>query len=182
MAEAKAAGEAIKTAGLEFDVAYTSVLKRAIKTCWIALEECDQMYLPIKNEWRLNERHYGALSGLNKAETAAKHGEEQVKIWRRSYDIPPPALDESHEYFPGNSKIYAHVPKEQLPRTESLKLTLERVLPCWHEVIAPDIKAGQRVLIVAHGNSLRALIKELDQISDENIIGINIPTGLCQES
>jgi 2,3-bisphosphoglycerate-dependent phosphoglycerate mutase len=164
--------------GFVFDIAYTSVLKRAIKTLWLALEEMDQMWIPVENSWRLNERHYGALQGLNKAETAAKHGDEQVLVWRRSYDIPPPALTEDDERHPGHDPRYASLSPDELPLTESLKLTVDRFLPYWHETIAPTIKSGKRVIIAAHGNSLRALVKYLDDISEETIVGLNIPTGI----
>ncbi|KAF0243772.1 MAG: 2 3-bisphosphoglycerate-dependent phosphoglycerate [Planctomycetota bacterium] len=176
--EAHAAGKLMKKEGFVFDVAYTSVLSRAIQTLWIALEEMDLMWIPVHNSWRLNERHYGALQGLNKAETAAKHGEEQVKIWRRSYDIPPPALAESDPRFPGRDARYAGLKPAELPKTESLKDTVARFLPHWHEVIAPAIQEGKRVLIAAHGNSLRALVKYLDGVSDAAITELNIPTGV----
>ena len=174
--EALAAGRLLKDLGYEFDVAYTSVLKRAIRTLWIMLDEMDLMWIPVIRDWRLNERHYGALTGLNKAETAAKYGDEQVHIWRRSYDIPPPALDENDERHPSQDPRYAGIPG--LPSTESLATTLDRVRPCWNDVIAPDLNAGKNVLIAAHGNSLRALVKMLDRISDEEITGFNIPTGI----
>jgi 2,3-bisphosphoglycerate-dependent phosphoglycerate mutase len=174
--EALAAGRLLKDLGYEFDVAYTSVLKRAIRTLWIMLDEMDLMWIPVIRDWRLNERHYGALTGLNKAETAAKYGDEQVHIWRRSYDIPPPALDENDERHPSQDPRYAGIPG--LPSTESLATTLDRVRPCWNDVIAPDLNAGKDVLIAAHGNSLRALVKMLDRISDEEITGFNIPTGI----
>lgn len=176
--EAREAGRLLKAEGFRFDVAYTSVLKRAIKTLWLALEEMDQMWIPVINSWRLNERHYGALQGLNKAETAEEFGEAQVKIWRRSYDTPPPALEESDPRHPKNDPRYAALPPEDLPRTESLKDTVARFLPYWHSTIAPDIRSGRRVVIAAHGNSLRALVKHLDGISDEEIVGLNIPTGI----
>jgi 2,3-bisphosphoglycerate-dependent phosphoglycerate mutase len=178
ISEATTAGKALKEAGFEFDVAYTSVLKRAIKTLWTVQENMDLMWIPVIRDWRLNERFYGGLTGLDKSATAAKHGEEQVKIWRRSYDIPPPALETSDPYHPLNDKRYASVDPALLPSTESLKLCSERVLPCWEDTIVPAIKAGQRVLVVAHGNSLRALVKHLDGISQEDIVGINIPTGV----
>jgi 2,3-bisphosphoglycerate-dependent phosphoglycerate mutase len=178
IAEAHEAGRLLRDGGYVFDLAYTSVLKRAIRTLWITLDELDLMWIPVIRDWRLNERHYGALQGLNKAETAALHGEEQVKLWRRSYSIPPPALDEADPRFPGHDPRYRNLAREQLPRTESLELTVRRFLPCWHERIAPDLKAGQRLLIVAHGNSLRALVKYLDEISDEEIVSLNIPTGV----
>ncbi|HLV64356.1 MAG TPA: 2,3-diphosphoglycerate-dependent phosphoglycerate mutase [Polyangiaceae bacterium] len=176
--EASEAGRLIREAGLTFDVAYTSVLKRAIKTLWIVLEELDLMWIPVVRSWRANERMYGALQGLNKAETAERHGEEQVKIWRRSYDVPPPPLDETHQYWPGKDPRYARVPREELPRTECLKDTVRRFLPLWESEIAPAILRGERVLIAAHGNSLRALVKHLDGISDEDIVELNIPTGI----
>ena len=176
--EAAEAGRLMAAERFEFDVAYTSVLKRAIRTLWIALDEMDMMWLPIHNSWRLNERHYGALQGLNKAETAAKHGEAQVQIWRRSYDIPPPPLDLDDLDHPSAERRYASMAPEELPRAESLKDTVARFLPYWHSTIAPDIRAGKRVLISAHGNSLRALVKYLDGISDQDIVGLNIPTGI----
>jgi 2,3-bisphosphoglycerate-dependent phosphoglycerate mutase len=162
----------------EFDVAYTSVLKRAIRTLWIALDELDMMWIPVYRSWRLNERHYGALQGLNKVETAAKFGEEQVKIWRRSYDTPPPPLTYEDPRHPSHDRRYASLRRGESPLTESLKDTVARFLPYWHEVIAPEIKAGKRVLIVAHGNSLRALVKYLENVSDEEIVELNIPTGI----
>ncbi len=176
--EARRAGETLRTEGYEFDVAYTSVLKRAIKTLWLALEEMDRMWIPIHNSWRLNERHYGALQGLDKAETAAKFGEEQVKVWRRSYDTPPPALDPSDPRNPRNDPRYAALSPDELPLTECLKDTVVRFLPYWNGTIAPAVREGQRVLIVAHGNSLRALVKHLDGVSDADIVGLNIPTGI----
>jgi len=177
-AEAHEGGRLIREEGFVFDLAYTSVLKRAIRTLWIALDELDQMWIPVVNRWRLNERHYGALQGLNKAETAARFGEDQVRVWRRSYDVPPPPLDPSDERFPGRDPRYAGLADADLPRSESLKDTVARFLPLWHEEIAPTIRAGQRVLIAAHGNSLRALVKYLDGISNEDIVGLNIPTGV----
>mmetsp|Transcript_9858 Transcript_9858/g.12426 ORF Transcript_9858/g.12426 Transcript_9858/m.12426 type:complete len:303 (-) Transcript_9858:115-1023(-) len=176
--EAKQGGQYLKEAGFTFDVAYTSVLKRAIKTLWLVLEEMDLMYIPIINTWRLNERHYGGLQGLNKQETVDKHGKDQVLIWRRSYDIPPPPCDESSEYYPGNDPRYANVDKADLPFTESLKITGERFMPVWENEIVPDIKAGKKILIAAHGNTLRALVKHLDGISEDEICGLNIPTGV----
>jgi len=176
--EARTAGQQIKDAGLTFDIAYTSVLKRAIRTLWLAMDEMDLMWLPVIRDWRLNERHYGGLQGLNKSETAEQHGEDQVKIWRRSYDVPPPPLEESDKRYPGHDRRYANLTKAQLPLTECLKDTVERFLPLWHETIAPTIKSGQRVIIAAHGNSLRALVKYLDGISDEKIVSLNIPTGV----
>ena len=175
--EAKTAGRVLREAGFHFDLAYTSVLKRAIRTLWLALDEMDQMYLPIKNDWRLNERHYGALQGLDKAETAAKFGDEQVLVWRRSYDTPPPALDETDDRSSFKDPRYAGLPKESIPLTECLKDTVARVMPAWEEEIAPAIRAGKQILISAHGNSLRALIKMLDNISDADIVGLNIPNG-----
>ncbi len=178
LAEAHEAGRLLREEGFRFDVAYTSVLKRAIRTLWIALDELDQMWLPIHNSWRLNERHYGALQGLNKAEMAVKFGEEQVKVWRRSYDVPPPALEPDDERFPGRDPRYAGLAATEIPRCESLKDTVARFLPYWHSDIAPALRDGRRVLVAAHGNSLRALVKYLDGISDEAIVGLNIPTGV----
>ena len=176
--EARTAGEVLKAEGFTFDVAYTSVLKRAIRTLWIVLDQLDLMWIPVHHSWRLNERHYGALQGLNKAETAAKFGDEQVKIWRRSYDTPPPPLDPQDERFPGRDPRYASLTAEELPLTECLKDTVARMLPHWHNEIAPAVKAGQRVIVAAHGNSLRALVKYLDNIPEDEIIGLNIPTGI----
>jgi len=176
--EAKNAGKLLREAGLKFDIAYTSVLKRAIKTLWIALEELDLMWIPVVRTWRVNERMYGGLQGLNKSETTAKHGEAQVKIWRRSYDVPPPALEESSEYSPTKDARYKDLKPSELPRTECLKDTVERFLPFWESEIAPAIKSGKRVLITAHGNSLRALVKHLDNVSDDEIAELNIPTGI----
>lgn len=176
--EAENAGKVLKADGYDFDLAYTSVLKRAIRTLWYIMDEMDLMWIPVIKDWRLNERHYGALQGLNKAETAAKHGEEQVKIWRRSYDIRPPALEESDERFPGHDPKYRSLSDEELPRTECLKDTVARFLPLWKNEISTQIKSGKKVLIVAHGNSLRALVKYLDNIPDEEIVGLNIPTGI----
>jgi len=178
VAEAAEAGRLLRSEGFVFDVAYTSVLKRAIKTLWLALEELDQMWIPVINSWRLNERHYGALQGLNKAETAQEFGEDQVKIWRRSYDTPPPALEEADPRHPKHDPRYAGLDLADLPRTESLKDTVARFLPYWTGTIAPDIRSGRRVIIAAHGNSLRALVKHLDGISDQDIVGLNIPTGI----
>jgi 2,3-bisphosphoglycerate-dependent phosphoglycerate mutase len=177
-AEAQEAGRLMAAEKFEFDVAFTSVLKRAIRTEWIALAEMDQMWIPEHKSWRLNERHYGALQGLNKAETAATHGEDQVKIWRRSYDIPPPPLTPDDPRHPSRDRRYGQIPPDRLPLTESLKDTVARFLPYWHDTIAPQIKAGKKVLITAHGNSLRALVKYLDNVSDEEIVGLNIPTGV----
>ena len=176
--EAAHSGQLLLEEGFTFDVAYTSVLKRAIRTLWIVLDEMDLMWIPVIRDWRLNERHYGALQGLNKAETAAEHGEEQVLLWRRSYDVPPPALTPDDERHPGRDPRYASVPAGEMPLTESLKETVARFVPYWEGAIAPDIRAGKRVLIVAHGNSLRALVKHLDNISDADIIDLNIPTGV----
>ena len=176
--EAARAGQALKAAGLTFDVAYTSLLKRAIRTCWIALDELDLLWIPVSRDWRLNERHYGALQGLNKAETAARHGDAQVKIWRRSYDIPPPPLTPDDPRHPGRDSRYATLSTSELPLTESLKDTVARFLPYWDQTIAPSIRDGKRVLIAAHGNSLRALVKYLDGISDQDIVELNIPTGV----
>jgi 2,3-bisphosphoglycerate-dependent phosphoglycerate mutase len=176
--EATQAGGMMKEQGFQFDIAYTSVLKRAIRTSWIALDQMDLLWVPVERDWRLNERHYGALQGLNKAETAAKYGEEQVKIWRRSYDIPPPALDEADPRYPGKDRRYLNLTKQQLPLTECLRDTVDRVLPCWHDVIAPSIRSGKQVLIAAHGNSLRALVKYLEDIPDDKIVDLNIPTGV----
>mmetsp|Transcript_24367 Transcript_24367/g.23415 ORF Transcript_24367/g.23415 Transcript_24367/m.23415 type:complete len:308 (-) Transcript_24367:252-1175(-) len=179
LGEAEAGGKLLKEAGYNFDVAYTSTLKRAIKTLWIILEQMDLMYIPIVNNWKLNERHYGALQGLNKQETVDKHGKEQVLIWRRSYDIPPPAIeDESDENYPGNDPRYANVDKAELPFTESLKLTEARFMVDWEKVFIPEIKSGKKLLIAAHGNTLRALVKHLDDISEDEITGLNIPTGV----
>ncbi|MCX8024174.1 MAG: 2,3-diphosphoglycerate-dependent phosphoglycerate mutase [Thermanaerothrix sp.] len=176
--EARWAGRQLLAEKFEFDIAFTSVLKRAIRTLWIILDEMDLMYLPYEIAWQLNERHYGALQGLNKAEMTLKYGKEQVHLWRRSYDVPPPPLDWDDPRHPRFDPRYKHVDPKLLPACESLKMTLERVLPYWHEKIAPRLQAGQRVLIVAHGNSLRALVKYLDNISDEDIPELNIPTGI----
>jgi len=176
--EAKEAGRVLKEQGYTFDLAYVSLLKRAIRTLWIVLDAMDLMWIPVVRDWRLNERHYGALQGLNKAETAAKYGEAQFKIWRRSYDVPPPSLEESDLRDPGLDPRYKHLTKAQLPLTECLKDTVARVLPCWNEVIAPAVLGGQRVLITAHGNSLRALVMYLDNISEHDIVESNIPTGM----
>ena len=176
--EGRRSGQLLKDEGFAFDVVYTSLLKRAIRTMWLALEELDQTWVPVHREWRLNERHYGALQGLNKAETAAKHGEDQVLIWRRSYDIPPPALDPDDERHPGKDRRYANLPAENLPLSECLKDTVDRFMPLWQDTIAPMVQDGKSVLIVAHGNSLRALVKYLDGVSEEDIVGLNIPTGM----
>jgi len=176
--EAKEGGRLLREEGYSFDVAYTSVLKRAIKTLWIVMEEMGLEWIPVHRAWQLNERHYGALQGLNKAETAVKFGEEQVHIWRRSYDTPPPALEMDDKRHPRFDPRYAGLKPEEVPATESLKITLERVLPYWHSTLVPAIKSGQRILVAAHGNSLRAMVKYLDNISDEEITGLNIPTGV----
>jgi 2,3-bisphosphoglycerate-dependent phosphoglycerate mutase len=176
--EAKSAGEVLKKEGFIFDAAYTSVLKRAIRTLWIVLDEMDLMWIPVYNTWRLNERHYGALQGLNKSETASQYGEDQVLVWRRSYDIPPSALTEADPRYPGFDPRYSALNKSDLPLTECLKDTVARFLPYWHETIAPALKAGKRLIIAAHGNSLRALVKYLDNISDAEIVKLNIPTGM----
>jgi len=178
MEEARTSGKIMKNEGFQFDVAYVSVLKRALRTLWLALEEMDQLWIPWIKTWRLNERHYGALQGLNKAETAALHGEEKVKIWRRSYDVPPPPLDEKDPRYPGNQAAYMDMDKKDIPLTECLKDTVDRFLPYWHDTIAPAIKSGKKILITAHGNSLRALVKYLDNMTDEAIIELNIPTGV----
>ena len=176
--EALEGGRVLKSEGYTFDVAYTSVLKRAIRTLWAVLDETELMWIPVYRSWRLNERHYGALQGLNKAETAAKFGEAQVKIWRRSYDVPPPALTPDDERYPGHDPRYRGLTPAELPLTECLKDTVARFLPLWHETIAPAIKSGQKVLIAAHGNSLRALVKYLDNIPESEIVELNIPTGM----
>jgi 2,3-bisphosphoglycerate-dependent phosphoglycerate mutase len=176
--EAKTAALLLKQNGFVFDVAYTSLLKRAIKTLWIVLEDMELMWIPVNLSWRLNERHYGALQGLNKSETAAKFGEQQVLLWRRSYDVRPPALDKSDIRYPGNDPRYRGLPEKYLPLTECLKDTVTRFLPYWKETIAPAVKSDQNVIIAAHGNSLRALVKYLDRISDEQIVELNIPTGI----
>lgn len=176
--EAAEAGKLLKEGGYDFDIAYTSVLKRAIKTLGVIQDVMDRDWLPVIRAWQLNERHYGALQGLNKAETAKEYGDEQVKIWRRSYDIPPPVLELTDERHPKFDRRYASLTPEQLPATESLKITLERVLPYWNSTLAPEIKAGRRLLVVAHGNSIRALVKYLDNVSESEITELNIPTGL----
>ena len=175
--ESRRAGQNLREGGYTFDVAFTSVLKRAIRTLWILLDEMDLMWLPVENDWRLNERHYGALQGLNKAETAGKYGEEQVKLWRRSYQVRPPALEEGDPRHPRFDPRYRELSRELLPAAECLRDTVERVLPFWREHIVPALRAGRRPLIVAHGNSLRGLIKYLDRISDEEIVNLEIPTG-----
>ncbi|HET8549021.1 MAG TPA: 2,3-diphosphoglycerate-dependent phosphoglycerate mutase [Bryobacteraceae bacterium] len=177
-AEAQKGARVLKQEGYTFDVAYTSVLKRAIRTLWFIQDELDLMWIPVRNAWELNERHYGGLQGLNKAETAAKFGDEQVKIWRRSYDTPPPPLTPDDPRFPGNDPRYKNVPREKLPLTESLKETVARAVPYWEQVIVPDVRAGKRVIIAAHGNSLRALVKHLDHMSEADILELNIPTGV----
>ena len=176
--EARRAGQILREQGYSFDVAFTSVLKRAIRTLWLVQEEMDLMWIPVHLSWRLNERYYGALQGLNKAETAAKFGDEQVLIWRRSYDVRPPGLEKTDERYPGNDPRYKDLDEKDIPLTECLKDTVNRFLPYWHEVIAPVIKSGKRVIISAHGNSLRALVKYLDNIADEEILKLNIPTGM----
>ena len=178
MTEALRAGDVLKKENFVFDVAYTSVLKRAIRTLWITLDRMDLMWIPVYNSWRLNERHYGALQGLNKSEMAAKYGEEQVLVWRRSYDVQPPALEKTDPRYPANDPRYSQLNKKDIPATECLKDTVARFLPYWHETIAPVVKSGKRVIIAAHGNSLRALVKYLDNVSDKDIVGLNIPTGL----
>ncbi len=176
--EAREAGRVLKDQDYTFDIAFTSVLKRAIRTLWITLDEMDLMWIPVIRDWRLNERHYGALQGLNKAETAAKYGDQQVKIWRRSYDVRPPALEEEDTRNPAKDRRYRDLRKGEIPLAECLKDTVERFLPCWHDIIAPAVRADRRVLIAAHGNSLRALVKYLDGIADEAITELNIPTGM----
>ena len=176
--EAREAGRVMKKEGYDFDLAYTSVLKRAIQTLWLALEEMDLMWIPEHKHWRLNERHYGALQGLNKAQTGEKYGEAQVKIWRRSYDVPPPPLTRDDERFPGKDPRYQDLKLKDIPLSECLKDTVARTLPYWHEAIAPAVKSGQRVIVCAHGNSLRGLVKYLDNVSDQEILELNIPTGI----
>jgi len=178
VAQARESGRLLKDAGYEFDIAYTSVLKRAIWTLWHALDEMDRTWLPVVNDWRLNERHYGGLQGLNKAETAAQYGDEQVLIWRRSYDTPPPALEPGDARSERSDLRYAKLAPAQVPLTECLKDTVARVLPCWNDTFAPALRAGQRIVISAHGNSIRALVKYLDQIGDDQIVGVNIPNGI----
>ncbi len=176
--EGKQAGQLLKAEGFTFDIAYASVLRRALNTLWFALSEMDLLWIPIEKTWRLNERHYGGLQGLNKAETAAKYGDDQVLVWRRSYDIPPPPLEKSDERWPGHDPRYKNMDAADIPLTECLKDTVARFLPYWHETIAPAVRSGQKVIIAAHGNSLRALVKYLDHVSDEDIINLNIPTGV----
>lgn len=176
--EARDAGKLLKAEGFSFDIAYVSVLRRALTTLWLALDEMDELWIPVEKSWRLNERHYGDLQGLNKAETAAKFGDDQVLVWRRSYDIPPPPLEKSDERWPGHDPRYKGLPDADLPVTECLKDTVARFLPYWHETIAPVVRSGKKVIIAAHGNSLRALVKYLDHVSDEDIINLNIPTGV----
>lgn len=176
--EARDAGKCLQENGFAFDLAYTSVLKRAIRTLWLLQDEMDLMWIPVEHSWRLNERHYGALQGLNKAETAARYGEQQVMVWRRSYDTPPPALSREDERFPGNDPRYGCLDPAQVPLAESLKDTVARFLPYWSGTIAPAVRSGKRVVIVAHGNSLRALVKYLDQVSDQDITRLNVPTGI----
>lgn len=176
--EAREAGKVLKEAGFRFGVAYGSVLKRAIRTMWIVLDELELMWIPQQLSWRLNERHYGALQGLNKAEMAAQFGEEQILAWRRSYDVPPPALEKSDDRYPGKDSRYAGMKPQDIPVTECLKDTVARFLPHWNDVIAPDVKAGRNVIVVAHGNTIRALVKYLDNVSEKDIVGLNIPTGI----
>jgi len=178
IAEAKEAGKALRENGYSFDVAFTSVLKRAIRTLWLVLDEMDLMWIPVHRSWRLNERHYGTLQGLNKAEMALKMGEEQVHMWRRGYDIRPPALEKADKRYPGNDPKYRELAESELPLTESLKDTIVRCVPYWHEVITPILKSGKHVIVSAHGNSLRALVKHLDKIGDDEIVNLNIPTGI----
>lgn len=176
--EARQAGQVLKQEGYTFDLVFTSVLKRAIKTSNLLLEELDLLWLPVVRSWRLNERHYGALQGLNKSETAAQYGEAQVKIWRRSYDTPPPPLEKTDERYPGKDRRYADIPSNEIPLTECLKDTVARFLPFWHEVLAPAVQSGRRVIVVAHGNTIRALIKYLDNVSEDAIVELNVPTGI----
>ncbi len=178
LGEAKAAGQLLKKEGYTFDRSFVSVLKRALRTNWMILDELDELWIPVQLSWRLNERHYGSLQGLNKAETAAKFGEDQVHIWRRSYDVPPPALEKSDERFPGHDPRYKDVPEAELPLTECLKDTVDRVLPYWHNEISPAVKRGEKVLVTAHGNTLRALVKYFDNLSEEEVLALNIPTGI----
>ncbi len=178
LGEAKSAGQLLKKEGYTFDRSFVSVLKRALRTNWMILDELDELWIPVQLSWRLNERHYGSLQGLNKAETAAKFGEDQVHIWRRSYDVPPPALEKSDERFPGHDPRYKDVPEAELPLTECLKDTVDRVLPYWHNEISPAVKRGEKVLVTAHGNTLRALVKYFDNLSEEEVLALNIPTGI----
>jgi 2,3-bisphosphoglycerate-dependent phosphoglycerate mutase len=178
LGEAKAAGQLLKKEGYTFDRSFVSLLKRALRTNWMILDELDELWIPIERSWRLNERHYGSLQGLNKAETAAKFGEEQVLIWRRSYDVPPPALEKSDERFPGHDPRYRNMTEAELPLTECLKDTVERVIPYWLNEIAPAVKRGEKVLVTAHGNTLRALVKYFDNLSEEEVLALNIPTGI----
>lgn len=176
--EGREAGRLMKAEGFSFDIAYVSVLRRALNTLWLALDEMDELWIPVEKSWRLNERHYGGLQGLNKAETAAKYGDDQVLVWRRSYDVPPPELEKSDERWPGHDPRYKDVPEAELPLTECLKDTVARFLPLWHETIAPVVRSGKKVIIAAHGNSLRALVKYLDHLTEEQVLGLNIPTGV----
>ena len=178
LSEAKAAGELLKHEGYTFDRAYVSVLKRALRTLWMILDELDELWIPVERSWKLNERHYGSLQGLNKGETAAKFGDAQVKVWRRSYDVPPPALEKSDERWPGHDPRYKDVPKAELPVTECLKDTVERVVPYWINEVAPAVKRGEKVLVTAHGNTLRAMVMYLDNLSEEQVLSLNIPTGV----
>jgi 2,3-bisphosphoglycerate-dependent phosphoglycerate mutase len=178
LGEAARGGTRLKAEGYTFDIAFTSVLKRAIRTLWITLDRLDLMWIPVTHTWRLNERHYGALQGLNKAETAAKYGEDQVLIWRRSYDVPPPVLDKNDPRYPVNDPRYRTMDKKDIPLTECLKDTVARFMPCWNDMIVPTLKSGKKVIIAAHGNSLRALVKHLDGVSDKDIVSLNIPTGI----
>jgi 2,3-bisphosphoglycerate-dependent phosphoglycerate mutase len=178
VAQAKHAGKMLKEGGFSFDLAFSSVLTRAMRTLWLVLDEMNELYTPVERHWRLNERHYGALQGLNKAETAAKHGDEQVKIWRRSFDIPPPEVGEDDERFPSHDPRYKGIDPRALPKSESLALTIDRVLPYWHDRIAPEIQSGKKLIIAAHGNSLRALVKYLDKMGDKEVLELNIPTGV----
>ena len=178
LGEAKSAGQLLKKEGYTFDRSFVSVLKRALRTNWMILDELDELWIPVQLSWRLNERHYGSLQGLNKAETAAKFGEDQVHIWRRSYDVPPPALEKSDERFPGHDPRYKDVPEAELPLTECLKDTVDRVLPYWHNEISPAVKRGEKVLVTAHGNTLRALVKYFDNLSEQEVLALNIPTGI----
>jgi 2,3-bisphosphoglycerate-dependent phosphoglycerate mutase len=176
--EAKRGGQRLAAEGYTFDIAFTSVLKRAIRTLWITLDQLDLMWIPVTHTWRLNERHYGGLQGLNKAETAAKYGEDQVLVWRRSYDVPPPVLDKNDPRYPVNDPRYRNMDKKDIPLTECLKDTVARFMPCWNDMIVPALNSGKKVIIAAHGNSLRALVKHLDGMSDKDIVSLNIPTGI----